>query len=582
MNTMRFKVIATIAIFAATGSQLPVQADPATAASDVSTDAIALPGDGSRAGTYPGLPRITPPECVAWVAYDRNAFLPGYLLPTSFGLETCVPFAATATRPPADYAGKDFYVEEFTDEKLRERWQLCMQDSDCQERLDAHVARRKPPHREYALTDPHLLWLLGRIDPESTDLDLGNIRRPGFFARAPYQEVIAGAEKRTFTVEFTVEPEPFERIEQGRSQAVKLRGWYLQGDGIEDGAGGNIRALILMSNGGGGRIVAIEHPSDRLYDLDPRTGFSVLKTYPAGSTGASGQRNWRAFLYQLNEAGFDVLSYDRRGVGVSGGYSDTNTLQQGRDILTVIRSLRDGAGMRVLTPEAEVLTGQEAADALMAGAAAESLPVVLGGSSRGTMSTGWAMTRNFYRSCDYDLPGSPCGSPVGLSNIRAAMMLAGFTSGVGYVTSPTSQDDTDRGLFIAGSAISHHVVFFPNSEILEGIHTWPGLFIGRGLWDYAESLEGSIAAYDRISGLREIVVVRAPHAFETWPEIEHQRVAQRMIAFSTAAVLGHESAPGERTWSNMKELAATASDVWEKSSFPPRTPGPEANDKMPQ
>ncbi len=488
-----------------------------------------------------------------------------------------MPFTATALKPPPGYAGDDFYVDEFTDQKLRERWETCQQEPACQERLNAHVERRKPPHREHGITDPHLLWLLGRIDSENPEVDLTSIRRPAFFAQAPYHEAVAAAEAQTFTVEFTVEPEPYERLVQQRTAPVKLRGWYLQGGGIDDGRGGRTRALILMSMGGGGRLVAIEHPSDRLYTLDPQTGFSVLNTYPAGSTGASGMRNWRRFLFELNQAGFDVLSYDRRGVGISGGFSDTNTLQQGRDILTVIGSLRDGDGMRVLTPDAKVLKGRQAADALLAGAPAESLPVVLGGSSRGTMSTGWAMTRNFYRSCDYDLPDRPCGPPVGLANIRGAMMLAGFTSGVGYVTAPTSQDDTDRGLFIAGSASRYHIVFFPNSEILEGIHTWPGLFIGRGLWDYAESLEGSIAAYDRVAGLREIVVVRAPHAFETWPALEHQRVAERMIAFSTAAALGRDSAPGERTWTNMKELAATASDVWETSSLPPRIPGAENN-----
>lgn len=533
---------------------------------------------GSVKGKYPASQRIPASECLAWVGYDRNTFLPGYILPTSFGPETCVPFTQTAVRPPANYAGKDFYVEEFTDEKLRQHWEVCMQDPVCQERLNQHVSRRKPPHREHSMTDTNLLWLLGKIDADAPSVDLSTIRRPVFFAQQPYEEAIAAAEDRTFTVEFTVEPEPFERLQQGRTDDVKLRGWYLQGKGIDDGQGGKKRALILMSSGGGGRVVAIEHPSDRLYELDPQAGFSVLNRYPAGSTGASGQRNWRRFLYELNSAGFDVLNYDRRGVGLSGGYSDTNTLQQGRDILSVIASLKSGVGVRVLSPAEVVLKGKHAVDALLAGASAETLPVVLGGSSRGTMSTGWAMTRNFHRSCDYDLPDVPCGPAVGLSNIRGAMMLAGFTSGVGYVTNSTSQDDTDRGLFIAGSALNYNIVFFPSSAILAGVHTWPGLFIGRGLWDYAESLEGSISAYDRVSGVKELVVVRAPHAFETWPELEHQRVAERMIAFSRAAVLGQKIVPGERTWTNMKELAATASDVWEVSSFPQRTPDSVNND----
>jgi len=42
----------------------------------------------------------------------------------------------------------------------------------------------------------------------------------------------------------------------------------------------------------------------------------------------------------------------------------------------------------------------------------------------------------------------------------------------------------------------------------------------------------------------------------------------RMVAFARAAVLGQSSVPGGRMWSNIKELAATASDVWEPSSHP--------------
>lgn len=524
------------------------------------------------ANAAPADPRFPPPECTTWVGYDRDAFLPGYQLPSSFGPRTCVPFTQTAVRPPAGYPADDFYVEEFTDARLRQRWQACMAKPDCRERLTQHVARRAPPNREHGYTDPRDLWLLGKVDADNPDVDLHTIRRPAFFGDAPWRENIAALEERTFTVEFAVEPEPYERIERDRTRSVELRGWYLQGEGIDDGTGRKMRALVLMSNGGGGRIAAIEHPSDRLYHLDPATGQSVLNRFPDVSTGASGQRDWRQFLYELNMAGFDVLSYDRRGVGVSGGYSDTNTLQQGRDILSVLASLSSGEGMRVLTPGGAELAGDKAAEALMAGTDARSMPVVLGGSSRGTMATGWAMTRNFHRACDYDLADMPCAPPVGLTNIKGAMMLAGFIAGPGYLSAPTGQADADRGLYIAGTELRLHIVFFPSSAILAGIHTWPALFIGRGLWDYAESLEGSIAAYDRVSGLRELVVVRGPHPFETWPEEERERVAHRMIVFARAAVLGRATAPGGRPWSTMKELVGTASDVWEVSSFPPRVP----------
>lgn len=511
--------------------------------------------------------RVPNPECHAHVGYDRDLDLPGYLIPTQQGAPVCVPFTVTATQPPAGYSG-DFYVDEFTDAKLKGRWEACQKDPSCFERMSHHIDRRKPPNREHGITDPTARYLLGKIDADNPEVDLKTIRRPAFFAQAPYQEDIAAAEGRAFTVEFTVPPEPYERQQLHMTADIRLRGWYLRGRGVTDDKGHAVRALIIMSSGGGGRLVAIEDPRDHLYYLDPNTGKSVLSSFPNATTGASGQRLWRRYLDLLNTAGFDVLSYDRRGVGVSGGFSDTNTLQQGRDILQVIAELAGGAGVRALTPEGVELRGKAATAALLGEARADRMPILLGGSSRGTMATGWAMTRNFDRTCDYDLPAVPCGRPVGLRNIRGAIMVSDFSAGVGYVTAPTTQEDTDRGLFLAGTEAEYGIVFFPGSQVLAGMRKWPALFIARGVWDYAESLEGAVDAYDRVSGPKELVVVRGPHPLETWPAQEQERVGERMVAFARAVVLGYRQVPGGRPWSNMKELVATASDVWEPSSQP--------------
>ncbi|HUG54650.1 MAG TPA: hypothetical protein VMR21_13670 [Vicinamibacteria bacterium] len=71
-----------------------------------------------------------------------------------------------------------------------------------------------------------------------------------------------------------------------------------------------------------------------------------------------------------------------------------------------------------------------------------------------------------------------------------------------------------------------------------------------------------------MKGLKELVVVRAPHPYETWPAVEQGRVQQRIVAFSRAVVLGHATVPGGRPWSNLKELVATTEDVWEPTSHP--------------
>jgi pimeloyl-ACP methyl ester carboxylesterase len=531
---------------------------------------LALTGPAAAAAVPPEL--LPPPDCKTHVGYDRDETLSGYLLPAANGQgQVCVPFTMTAAQPPPGYKG-DFYVDEFTHEKLLARWAECKADAACYERLSRHISRRAPPHREKFLTDATALHVLGKIDADAPNVDLKTIRRPGFFTTAPYQEPIASSEGRTYTVEFTAPAEPYERLKKGLTADIKLRGWYLQGDGVDDGKGGKVRALIVMSMGGGGRLTALEHPIDKLYRFDEKTGNSVLNPFPNSTTGTTGQRAWRRYMKQFHDAGFDVLSYDRRGLGISGGLSDTNTLQQGRDLLKVVQDLKSGAGVRALTPDGRVLEGAAAVAAINGKADAAKRPVLFLGNSRGTMASSWAMTRNFHKACDYDLPGHPCAPPLGLKNVAGAILLAEYSPGVGYVTAPTDQPDADRGLFLAGSAEELNIVFFPGSETLAGVHTWPALFLGRGLYDYAASLEGSMDSISRVKGLKELVVVRAPHAFETWPMVEQQRVADRMVAFATAAALGRKEAPGGRTWKTRKDLVATASAVWEPSTAPKGEP----------
>jgi hypothetical protein len=172
------------------------------------------------------------------------------------------------------------------------------------------------------------------------------------------------------------------------------------------------------------------------------------------------------------------------------------------------------------------------------------------------------------------MPNIACGPPVGDKTIKGAILVADFSSGVGYIESQTTAKDDgrgpgrDRGLFIGGIETENNIVFFPSSAILAGIHKWPGAFFARGLWCYADGLEGEMDSFSRVNGLKDLVVVRGPHAYETWPAEEKLRVQDRIIAYGRAVVLGQKTIPGRRTWSNMRELVATTSDIWEASTHP--------------
>jgi hypothetical protein len=228
--------------------------------------------------------------------------------------------------------------------------------------------------------------------------------------------------------------------------------------------------------------------------------------------------------------------------------------------------METGRGMRILTPEGQVLEGAPAGGKLMAGMKSRQIPLLLLGYSRGSMTTGWAMQKNYAGGCSFDLPAVTCSAPKGYSNIKGAILYASFVSGAGYL--PDAPDLADRNLFLGGMAADNYVAFYPNSAVLESMPRWPAVFFAKGLWDRAESLEGTVAAYDRVRGLKEIVLARGPHSIETWPESDLDYVRMRMVEFAKAAVQGRTSVPGGRAWSNIKELVATTPDSWEPSSRP--------------
>ena len=113
-----------------------------------------------------------------------------------------------------------------------------------------------------------------------------------------------------------------------------------------------------MSPGGGGQLTAIRNPADVAVKLDPATNQATEVRYPNATTEGFGMRGWRESLYALNQAGFDVLAYDRRGEGLSGGFSDTNTLEQGEDIFRVLEADGDRPRHALLDAGGQLLEGR--------------------------------------------------------------------------------------------------------------------------------------------------------------------------------------------------------------------------------
>lgn len=504
----------------------------------------------------PGAP---PVECVTRVNYDLYTQLPGYLVQDP-ARKVCVPFSYRARFVPPGYQG-DYFVAEFSDAKIKAKYQVCKRDRACSEKLASIPPLVSVPseHRVTGTVDP-----VGKIDPHG-EVDLQQIRRPRYFGQPPYHEPIAEAEGRTHTVEFHVPREAYERLKMKRTDPVALRGWYLEGAGVQDGSGGKTRALVILVAGRSVETTAVQAPNERPYDYDKTKAAYVRRTFPNATTEKLGTRGWRNLVYELNRAGFDVLTFDKRGHGISGGYNDVNTLEQGRDMWRALDALVTGVGVRVVSPSGELIEGAAVRGRFLAGMKAKQIPVILGGSSQGSITTSWAMHQNFVEDCTYDLPEVRC-SPAHRYNIKGALLLATVAGGVGGRPDPV---DIDAGVLDEGrSRVEQNVVMLPSSEPLAHIDKWPAVFFGKGLWDFAESLEATLDTYRRVKGLKEFVVVRGPHAVIEFGTDNSKHMAARMVAFSRAAVLGQRAVPGAAQFQDLKSLIASSIPYWEPSSDP--------------
>ena len=503
--------------------------------------------------------RSPAPECTADVHYDQNAKAwPGYYADDPDGRH-CVPFTATHRLVPKGYKG-DYYVDEFTDAKVRAAWADCVrQGPACADpvREQARTFVRPKPFAMTGTVSPE-----GKIDPNG-EVDLSDIRRPRFFGAAPYGEKIAELDGRTWTVEVQVPSERYEReaLNVEASRTWKLRGWYIEGKGVADGEGKIVRPLMVFVGGRSQEMTAIRNPKDaRTWVFNAEKGTYDTAKFP-GSTEVWGAMPYRESLRKLNEAGFDVLSLDKRAHGISGGLDTSNTVEQARDIFRAVDAFETGKGLRIAGPDGSVLAGDAAAGRLLGGRKARQVPLLIAGSSQGSMVTGHAMYLNFVCDRSFEEANEACGAPLGY-NVKAGLALAEFVHGVGY---------TPRVLVEGALRSEYHVAYVPSGEILGSVPKWPAVFLGRGLRDLAGGLEGALDVYDRATGLKEIAVVRGPHSDNAGGPDNVAHLQDRVVAFSRAVIHGDSEVPGAAKVSDLRDLVLSAPPVWEESMRPGRS-----------
>ncbi|SMF23315.1 hypothetical protein SAMN02982989_0058 [Xaviernesmea oryzae] len=521
----------TIALTVASFALLPMEAN---------ADAAAQPivNEGTPA-----------PDCTLHINVDRNGDLPGYK--AKWGeKEVCIPFTPTNQLVPAGASAAKFYIDEFSDARVRAKWAQCKMDAECREKtLNAAKGFAKFEPRDTGTVDKN-----GVIEFDG-EVDLSKIRRPSYFGQNKYSEAIAKADANAYVVEFTVPRDSYEREHLKLSSDIKLRGWYIKGTGIADGAGPRKRALIIMNNGGGGELTAIDDPASPPFTLEEG------KYTPAKSdnlTEEPGMRHWRGFLSDLNAAGFDVLITDRRGNGISGGRNGFNTAEQANDMFRELEQMDSGDGLRILGPDGKLVTGKDASKLLLDGQSAREVPVIIGGYSRGSYATQWFMHKNFVEDCNYDLASPECKPKRGLDNIKGAILYGPNSAGLGYRLA--GHDAVEGAL-----RVEFNTTYYVDSGVFANVDKWPALQIVKGTWDYVEGLEGSLATYQRAKGLKDISVFLGPHILQTQNPDNMAYAGQRMVAFATAAVLGQKAVPDSVDPKTLKDLVTSVPHHWELS-----------------
>ncbi len=100
----------------------------------------------------------------------------------------------------------------------REQLAACKQQTSCAA-LDSAKTYVGSQFRVTGTANP-----VGKIDPFAARVNVADIRRPSFFARAPYNEPIAKADRSTYVFEMAAPADPYDRLNRNAGPTTKLRG----------------------------------------------------------------------------------------------------------------------------------------------------------------------------------------------------------------------------------------------------------------------------------------------------------------------------------------------------------------------
>ena len=374
--------------------------------------------------------------------------------------------------------------------------------------------------------------------------DLSEVGIPSDFSG----EVCSSLDSRTTRIEFEVPKTDFEKLgwtatylpvsippDPEPDVPWKLRGWYIRGDGIsnEDDQG--------ESDADGDDDGNIVHP---LMILSP--GFPYSIAYDEFVGGIDVGRQMRKTATYLVAKGFDVLIFDKRGIG----YSEGNLDGMGEDVFRALDQLEYGEfvdeginlTLTIITPDGRRLEGAAAAAENLLGEpyTARTKPIVLRGFSYGSSQLQKAMAMNysdlpveyrFTRDADGNVVVDWERIPLGNRgyNFKGIVAISGFTGSTKYETKPYF-----LALDALASTVGHNGAVLKSSVYLS-MDRWPA-FLGLYSTNDFETADGAIDVFnERLRGIKDIKMVTGYHfglaseEVDTYFAYESVKFAERAI-----------------------------------------------------
>jgi pimeloyl-ACP methyl ester carboxylesterase len=347
--------------------------------------------------------------------------------------------------------------------------------------------------------------------PDAAPADLNDVKTPADFP----DEVFSSLASRTTRLEFEVPKSDFQKLgwtpahlpvsipaDPAPDTPLKLRGWYIKGDGLA---------------GGGGSRAAREHPCVIL-----SSGFPYAIAFDELVGGIDVGRQIRKTATYLVAQGFDVLFFDKRGHGYSEGLLDG----MGEDIFRALDQLEHGVAVEegvplslsVITADGRRLSGKAAAAERLLGSrhTARTKPIVLRGFSYGSSQLQKAMAMNYSElPVEYRFKRDASGAvfvdearmPAGNRryNFRGIVAISGFQGSLKYETAPYF-----LALDALASTIGHNGGVL-KSSVYQSMDRWPA-HLGLYATNDFETADGAVDAFnDRLQGLKQIRMVVGYH-----------------------------------------------------------------------